>query len=333
VVERRPGVIPPKPGPPPPPPGPSDRQLLARRAAAVVLVVLALGGLGWLAVAAIGGGSDKPAASAPPTTSSTLVYRTVTTTAANGDETTTVIAMPKPFHVVFPEGFTRKQMAERVAAVAQIARRERHVKPRLASRTYLVATRRTRIPPCFHGTAHGMEGFLFPATYEFFPKTTSAQLVDDQVSAFCDSWGKLDLSYAATKNLTPYDVLIIASMVEKETLSPDERQLVAAVIYNRLHAGMPLGIDATLRYGLNIPPTESIHESQLASDSPYNTRKHTGLPPTPIANPGLASLQAAAHPAKVDYLYFVRKPDKKHHFFTASYQAFQQYAAAHGYGP
>jgi uncharacterized YceG family protein len=332
MVERRPGVIPPKPGPPPAPQGPSERRLFARRALAVALVVLALGGLGWLAVAAIGGGSDKPAASIPPTTSSTLVYRTVTTTAANGDETTTVIAMPKPFHVVFPEGFTRRLMAQRVAAVARIARRERHVKPGLASRTYLAATSRTRVPPCFRGTAHGMEGFLFPATYEFFPKTTSAQLVDDQLGAFCDNWEKVDLAYAGRKNLTQYDVLIIASMVEKETLSPDERQLVAAVIYNRLHAGMPLGIDATLRYGLKIPPTESIHESQLASDSPYNTRKHTGLPPTPIANPGLASMQAAAHPAKVDYLYFVRKPDKKHHFFTASYQAFQQYAAAHGYG-
>jgi UPF0755 protein len=95
---------------------------------------------------------------------------------------------------------------------------------------------------------------------------------------------------------------------------------------------MPLQIDATVRYGLNIPPTESIRQSQLESDSPYNTRKRTGLPPTPIANPGLASMQAAAHPAKVDYLYFVRKPDKKHHFFTSSFEAFQQYAAAHGYG-
>ena len=127
-------------------------------------------------------------------------------------------------------------------------------------------------------------------------------------------------------------MLIIASMVEKEALAPDERPLVAAVIYNRLHAGMPLGIDATIRYGLNVPPTESLHESQLQSTTPYNTRIVTGLPPTPIANPGLASMQAAAHPAKVDYLYFVRKPDKVHHFFTASYATFQNYANAHGYG-
>jgi UPF0755 protein len=94
---------------------------------------------------------------------------------------------------------------------------------------------------------------------------------------------------------------------------------------------MPLQLDATIRYGLDIPPTESLHESQLHDPSPYNTRVHTGLPPTPIANPGLASIQAAAHPAKVDYLYFVRKPDKVHHFFTSSYTAFRKYADAHGY--
>ena len=331
MVERRPGVIPPKPGPPPPQ-RPSERRLFVRRSLALVLLVLALGALGWLAVAAIGGGDKEPVASAPPTTSSTLIYRTVTRQTADGGETTTVIAMPKPFHIIFPEGFTREQMAQRVAAVARIARHERHVKPRIRSQTYLGATARTRVPRCFRGAAHGMEGFLFPATYEFFPKTTSARLVDDQLAAFCDNWQRVDLSFARRKNLTPYDVLIIASMVEKETLSPDERQLVSAVIYNRLHLGMPLQIDATLRYGLNIPPTESIHQSQLASDSPYNTRKHVGLPPTPIANPGLASIQAAAHPAKVNYLYFVRKPDKKHHFFTASYAAFKRYAAAHGYG-
>ena len=85
---------------------------------------------------------------------------------------------------------------------------------------------------------------------------------------------------------------------------------IAAVIYNRLHLRMPLGIDAALRYALHIPRTESILESQLHNPTPYNLRLHTGLPPTPIDNPGLASIQAAAHPAKVDYLYFVAKPDK-----------------------
>jgi UPF0755 protein len=127
-------------------------------------------------------------------------------------------------------------------------------------------------------------------------------------------------------------VLIIASMVEKETLAPDERPLVAAVIYNRLKARMPLGIDATIRYGLDVPGTEALRESQLSSDNPYNTRKFPGLPPGPIANPGLASIQAAAHPAKVKYLYFVRKPDKIHHFFTSSEHEFFAKACEYGYG-
>ena len=329
MVERK-GVIPPVQGRPPK--RPDSRKVARRRLLALLVLLLLLGGLGWLAVAAIGGGNDS--ASLPPTTSSsTLLYRTVTKTTATGT-VETVIAMAKPFHIVFPEGFTRDQMADRVAAVAKIAQRERHARTRLAKRTYLRATRAPHVPPCFHAGVKvpSIEGFLFPATYEFFRATTSAELLASQLDAFCQSWKKLDLGYARSKHLTPYDVLIIASMVEKETLSPDERQLVAAVIYNRLHARMPLGIDATLRYGLNIPPTESIHQSQLESDSPYNTRKQLGLPPTPIASPGLASLQAAAHPAHVNYLYFVRKPDKKHHFFTASYKAFQDYANAHGYG-
>jgi len=310
--------------------GPSPRQLARRRTLALGLLLLVLGGLGWLAVAAIGGGG-KNGRMQPSTTSSTLIYRTVTRTTPTGT-VETVIAMPKPFHVVFPEGFTRKEMADRVTVVGKIAERKSHVGTRLSQASYLAASRKPRLPFCFHTKARTLEGFLFPATYEFFPKTTSAQLVQDQLSAFCENWKQVDLGYARSRNLTPYDVLIIASMVEKETLSPDERQLVAAVIYNRLHAHMPLGIDAALRYGLDIPPTESIRQSQLESDSPYNTRKHLGFPPTPIANPGLASLQAAAHPAKVKYLYFVRKKDKMHHFFTASYKAFQRYAKAHGYG-
>jgi UPF0755 protein len=324
--------MPPKPGPPPPQ-RPSARQVARRRTAALAVLVLLLGGLGWLAVAAIGGGTSttgKPT-TAPVTTSSSLVYTTETVT-TDGKTTETVIAMPKPFHVVFPEGFTIAQMAQRVAAVKRIAEQERHVKPVLSTRGYFAAVRRAGTPSCFRGRANSDEGFLFPATYEFFKQTTATQLVQDQLGAFCASWRNLNLAYAKAKNLTPYDVLIIASMVEKETLAPDERPLVAAVIYNRLRKAMPLAIDATLRYGLNIPPTESIHESQLHSSSPYNTRNHGGLPPTPIANPGLASMQAAAHPASVNYLYFVRKPDKKHHFFTASYRAFLDYSNAHGYG-
>jgi UPF0755 protein len=246
--------------------------------------------------------------------------------------TPTVAAPPKPFRVIFPEGFTRAQMAQRVQVVAKIAERKKGKPVVLSSKQYLLASKRA-VLPCF--TPHRqtkLEGFLFPATYDFLGTTTSRGLVDEQLQAFCENWGSIDLSYAKKKNLTPYDVLIIASMVEKETLAPDERKLVAAVIYNRLHAHMPLGIDATLRYGLNIAPTQSILQSQLDSNNPYNSRKLLGLPPTPIANPGLASIQAAAHPAAVDYLYFVRKPDRQHHFFTASDTAFAHYECAHGYG-
>jgi uncharacterized YceG family protein len=330
MVDRR-GVIPPRQGRPPQ--RPDSRQVTRRRLLALGVLLLMLGGLGWLAVAAIGGGSDDSASLPPTTSSSTLVYRTVTRTTATGT-VETVVAMAKPFHIVFPEGFTRQEMADRVVAVARIAKRERHARTHLAKRTYLAATRAPHVPLCFHPGVKvpSIEGFLFPATYEFFRQTTSAELVAEQLDAFCENWEKLDLGYAHSKHLTPYDVLIIASMVEKETLSPDERRFFAAVIYNRLHARIPLGIDATLRYGLHIPPTESIHQSQLESSSPYNTRNRLGLTPTPIASPGLASMQAAAHPARVNYLYFVRKPDKKHHFFTADFKAFQDYANAHGYG-
>jgi peptidoglycan lytic transglycosylase G len=250
------------------------------------------------------------------------------------DETGTGTATtpPKPvLKIVFPEGFTRKEMAERIAAVNQIAEQKRKITPSLSPQAYLRITNRlgTGLPPDFKGLdAPHLEGFLFPATYDFNEDTTSRQLVDMQLEAFGRAWAEVDMKYARRKNLTPYDVLVIASMVEKEVLVPKERPLVAAVIYNRLRLGMPLGIDATIRYGLDIPPTEAIHQSQLDSDSPYNTRKFPGLPPTPIGNPGLASLQAAAHPAEVDYLYFVRKADCRSHFFTASKQEFDDYPRA-----
>ena len=240
---------------------------------------------------------------------------------------------PRPLRIVFPEGFNRNEMAERIAAVDRIAAQKRHVHPRLSAAAYLRATARSRLPGRFAGDkqVRALEGFLFPATYDFRARTTSAQLVRLQLAAFRRAWGSLDLRYARSKNLTGYDVLIIASMVEKEAAAPEERAKIAAVIYNRLKARMPLGIDATIRYGLGIPATEALRESQLKDSSPYNTRVHTGLTPTPIANPGLASLRAAARPARANYLYFVRKPDKRHHFFTASYRAFVNYAKAHGY--
>jgi peptidoglycan lytic transglycosylase G len=280
-----------------------------RRRFVALGVLVAAFAIAWVAVASVGGGKDK---TPPPPT---------------------VAAPPKPFRVVFPEGFTREQMAARVTAVSKIARRERGKRVRLKAKTYLAATAYPRRQPGFGRKAYPLEGFLFPATYDFTARETSPQLVAAQLKAFRTNWAKLNLAYARSKNLTAYDVLTIASLIEKETPAPEERQLVSAVIYNRLHARMNLGIDATTRYGLHVPPTESLTQSELNSDNPYNTRNPniTGLTPTPIANPGLASLQAAAHPAKVDYIYFVAKPDKKHHFFTASFTAFERYKAEHGY--
>jgi UPF0755 protein len=276
-------------------------------AGGLVLGFGALGAIAWALVGSVGGGSGGEAAPATaPTTTG---------------------PPPKPVvRIVFPEGFTRAEMSDRIAAVNRIAKNRRNITTSLSPQRYLRLTGKPTVPEGFPKTdVPHLEGFLFPATYEFTEDTTTQQLVDLQLEAFSREWAKLDLDYAASKNLTEYEVLIIASMVEEEVLVPKERPLVAAVIYNRLRVGLPLGIDATIRYGLNIPPTEPIHQSELESDSPYNTRKFAGLPPTPISNPGLAALQAAAHPANADYLYFIRKADCKSHFFTASESEFLSY--------
>jgi UPF0755 protein len=239
----------------------------------------------------------------------------------------------KVVRIIFPEGFTRAEMAERVAAVREIARERRGLTTALTLERYLSATASSALPGRFAGDGkrRSLEGFLFPATYAFFADEGARSFVNRQLAAFDRAWAQVDLGYATSKNLTRYDVLIIASMVEEEISVPSERPLAAAVIYNRLRARMPLGIDATLRYGLGIPPTRSITKSDLASDSPYNTRRFKGLPPTPIANPGLASIEAAAHPAQVPYLYYARKPGTTEHYFTASAEDFQRFLRENGY--
>ena len=245
-------------------------------------------------------------------------------------ETTPPVAR---LRIIFPEGFTRREMVERVAAVREIAIDKRRVNPRLTGTGYARASERALPPRAFRKNSAGrsIEGFLFPSTYEFSQYTPSAELVRDQLDAFAREWRKVDLRYARSKNLTPYDVLIIASMIEKETVAPEERRLVAAVIYNRLRLDIALGIDATIRYGRNVPGTEPLKQSDLDRDDPYNTRLRLGLPPTPIANPGLASMRAAANPARVGHLYFVRKPDGVHHFFTASKAEFDRKSCEYGF--
>ena len=168
------------------------------------------------------------------------------------------------------------------------------------------------------GPNHTLEGFLFPATYELKRRSSAKVLVDKQVVAFKRNFAQIDLSYAHRKNLTAYDVLTIASMIEREAQVDRERPLVAAVIYNRLKQGIQLGIDATTRFAVN-NWSHPLTKSELASDSPYNTRNHAGLPPGPIGNPGLKSIQAAAKPARVDYIYYVVKPGAcGEHAFSSS---------------
>jgi uncharacterized YceG family protein len=284
-----------------------------RRVLAFVVVVAVVAVGAFAAVAWVAGGDDE--AAPPPVT----------------ETGPPALARLK---IIFPEGFTVADMADRVAAVRQIAIDKRGVTPRLTKQGYLRAVGEAVAPSRFRKDAKrgSLEGFLFPALYEFTQETSARELVADQLRAFRERFRGVDLRYARSKNLTPYDVLIIASMIEKETAVPRERRLVAAVIYNRLRNRMPLGIDATIRYGLDIPGTKSLTKEALRSDSPYNTRLRPGLPPTPIANPGLASIRAAASPARtVDYLYYVRKPNSLSHYFTASESDFLRKVCEYGY--
>jgi uncharacterized YceG family protein len=229
--------------------------------------------------------------------------------------------------IIFPEGQTVRQMAGQVSAVRLKAIRTRHVTPVLTGVRYAAAAATTPRPAGFP-RGRSIEGFLFPDGYLFGPSTTAKQLIQLQLGDFADKWATVDLG--ARK---PYDVLIVASMVERETAAPEERKLVSAVIWNRLAKGMPLAIDATLRYGLGIQGTRPITAKEQKNQTPYNTGIRPGLPPTPIGNPGLPSLQAAAHPAAVDYLYYVRKPNDIHHLFTASEAEFCAKAKEYGYHP
>ena len=202
---------------------------------------------------------------------------------------------PNVVIVTVPEGRSRREIAPLV---------------RRLDGNYMRATRRSRaLDPRDYRAPRGrtLEGFLFPATYELKKGQPVSRLVERQLEAFKQNFRKVDLSYARRKNLTPYDVLIIASMVEREAQVARERPLVASVIYNRLSEGIPLGIDATIRFALN-QWTEPLKRSELATPSPYNTREIPGLPPGPIGNPGLASIRAAARPARTDYLFYVVKP-------------------------
>jgi peptidoglycan lytic transglycosylase G len=194
------------------------------------------------------------------------------------------------------------------------------------SGSYLAASRRSPLlSPAAYGAPRGtdlLEGFLFPDTYQLREPISIPALVADQLTTFRQRFATVGLGYARSKHLTAYDVLIIASMVQAEAQTARDRPLIASVIYNRLAAGIPLGIDATTRYATN-NYTSSLTSAQLHSPSPYNTRIHVGLPPTPIDSPGLASIEAAAHPATTNYLYFVVKVcGNGAHAFAPTYARF-----------
>jgi uncharacterized YceG family protein len=207
--------------------------------------------------------------------------------------------------VLIPEGETRLQ-------IAQIAARDG------LTGSYRAESRTSPLlDPHRYGAPAGtrtLEGFLFPATYDEYPAAPASKLVADQLTAFGENFSSSLQARGRALHLTPYQLLIVASMVEREAKLPSDRAKVAAVIYNRLHREMPLGVDATIYYAIeeqrNIPTyTKELTESDLHMNSAYNTRTHVGLPPTPISNPGLASIEAAAHPAAVPYLYYVNAAD------------------------
>lgn len=226
---------------------------------------------------------------------------------------TRVTPPPPVVTVAIPEGRSRRE-------TVSIARRAG------LRGDYLTASRRSaELNPRRYGAPARatLEGFLFPATYEVPRGANVRRLVTDQLRAFKSNMTGVDLRYARSKNLSVFDVLTIASMVEREVSVARERPLVAAVIYNRLRDGIPLGIDATLRFEQNdwINP---LRQSVLDADTPYNTRTRQGLPPGPIGNPGLASIEAAANPARSRALYYVVKPNTcGEHAFSETFEQFQ----------
>src|SRR6476620_6228408 len=163
-------------------------------------------------------------------------------------------------------------------------------------------------------TADNLEGYLFPATYSFPPATKASTVVDSMAKRFHQTWTPERDAKARALNMTPRQIVIIASLIETEAKLKDERPLIASVIYNRLKKDVPLGIDSTIVYASKLAGKwrndGRVYLSDVNRQSPYNTRMHAGLPPGPVGNPGEASIDAALNPAQTDYLYYVRNPDR-----------------------
>lgn len=221
---------------------------------------------------------------------------------------------PEPIPTVrltIPEGYRLTQIAERVQEDLGIP-----------SAQFLRALRREdwALPSYLPEGAVSAEGFLFPKTYEFVEGDVTAEdVIARLLEQFQIEAESLPWENAEDLGITPYEVVIIASMIEREAALDRERPIIAGVIYNRLKIGMTLGIDATLLYD-DPTPDGQLSFSDLEFDSPYNTRINAGLPPTPIASPGRASLEAALNPADTPFLFYVLCGADGHHAFGETAQ-------------
>jgi UPF0755 protein len=206
--------------------------------------------------------------------------------------------------LLIPEGYTVRQIASSVAGLPHA---------HLSAQGFLAAVTSGEVrSPYEPAGVNNLEGLLFPATYDVQQGQSAPYILEKMVGAFDDQASSLGLTAAAARlHVTPYQLITVASIVEREAKLPSDRGPVASAIYNRLRLGMPLGADSTQTYYLRLRNPQLVPSaSQLNQPSPYNTRLNKGLPPTPIADPGLASLQAAANPPNSNYLYFVEiKPN------------------------
>ena len=220
--------------------------------------------------------------------------------------------------LVVPEGFTVNQIADAVGSLPGLG---------LSSQKFLqMASDGTVRSPYEPAGVNNLEGLLFPATYDVREGETETDLLEQMIGAFDDHASTLGLNQAAAAlGITPYQVVTVASIVEREAKVASDRPDVASAIYNRLRVGMTLGADSTQTYYLRMTqPGVNPTPSQLNSPSPYNTRVNKGLPPTPIANPGLPSLQAASAPPSTTYLYFVEINPDGHLGFASTASGFTQ---------
>jgi UPF0755 protein len=176
------------------------------------------------------------------------------------------------------------------------------------------------LPPYAQGR---LEGFLFPATYEIEPGSTATDVLRMMVERFKQAADTVGLEEGAQRlGRTPYEIVIVASLIEREVKHDDEYAQVARVVYNRLDKGIPLGIDAAIAFGVGKNAGEPLTRSDLAKDTPYENRRKRGLPPTPIASPGEATLTGALNPVAGDILYYVLATKDGRSLFTSDYNAF-----------